>query len=81
MAGWLHGVCVGACGVVSPQRGFSLSLFCNPVPSVHGLHMHVTSWPADACLPVPGHQAGLVSMHGKVSWSLGKVIPYGCEQL
>ena len=29
MAGWLHGVCVGACWVVSPQGGFSLSLFCN----------------------------------------------------
>ena len=29
MAGWLHGVCVGACWVVSPQCGFSLSLFCN----------------------------------------------------
>ena len=29
MAGWLHGVCVGACWVVFPQGGFSLSLFCN----------------------------------------------------
>ena len=29
MAGWMHGVCVGACWVVSPQGGFSLSLFCN----------------------------------------------------
>ena len=29
MAGCLHGVCVGACWVVSPQGGFSLSLFCN----------------------------------------------------
>ena len=29
MAGWLHGVCVGTCWVVSPQGGFSLSLFCN----------------------------------------------------
>ena len=24
-----HGICVGACWVVSPQGGFSLSLFCN----------------------------------------------------
>ena len=29
MAGWLHGVCVGACRFVSPLCGFSLSLFCN----------------------------------------------------
>ena len=29
MAGWLHGVCVGACWIVSSQCGFSLSLFCN----------------------------------------------------
>ena len=29
MAGWLHGVCVGACWLGSPQGGFSLSLFCN----------------------------------------------------
>ena len=29
MAGWLHGVCVGACRVVSPRCGFSLALFCN----------------------------------------------------
>ena len=29
MAGWLHGFCVGASGVFSPQCGFSLSLFCN----------------------------------------------------
>ena len=28
MAGWLHGFCVGACWVISPQGGFSLSLFC-----------------------------------------------------
>ena len=29
MAGWLHGVCVGACWVVSPPDGFSFSLFCS----------------------------------------------------
>ena len=29
MAGRLHGVCVGACWVVSPQGGFSLALVCN----------------------------------------------------
>ena len=29
MAGWLHGVCVGACWGISPQGGFSLSLCCN----------------------------------------------------
>ena len=29
MAGWLHGFCVGACWVISPQGGFSLSLFCS----------------------------------------------------
>ena len=28
-SGWLHGICVGACGFVSPLCGFSLSLFCN----------------------------------------------------
>ena len=28
-AGFLHGVCVGACCFVSPLCGFSLSLFCN----------------------------------------------------
>ena len=27
--GWLHGVCVGACWVVSPQGGFFVSIFCN----------------------------------------------------
>ena len=29
MAGWLRGICVSACWFVSPQCGFSLSLFCN----------------------------------------------------
>ena len=36
MTGWVHGVCVGACWVVSPQGGFSFSLFCNqalPLPN------------------------------------------------
>ena len=33
MAGWLHGVCVGACLIVSPLCGFCLSLFCNYQPN------------------------------------------------
>ena len=36
MAGWLHGVFVGACWVGSPQGGFSLSLFCNYVVGLVG---------------------------------------------
>ena len=38
MAGWLHGVCVGACLFVSPLCGFSLSVFCH-----YSLHMHTKS--------------------------------------
>ena len=47
MAGWLHGVCVGACRFVSPLCGFSLSLFCNYIclytpttPSTSMPHAH-----------------------------------------
>ena len=61
MAGWLHGVFVGACWVVSPRGGFSLSLFCNyndggdvqiPRPQVSEIMAHSERQPG------PGHTSG-----------------------
>ena len=37
MAGWLHGVCVGACAFGPPQCGFSLLLFTPNYNQRHGI--------------------------------------------
>ena len=59
MAGWLHGVFVGDWLFVFPLCGFSLSLFCNHVPTTHLIHgrprataqYQLPRWVADVCNP------------------------------